>query len=352
MNKILSALCAAAMACMPLLAQQKVEITANNVRFRTAPSTTNSEVLGQLNKGDILTFKRHESDGKWIRVTNDEGILGYVSSQYARVIGEPAAPTPTASTIATPTADTTADGQASTTDEAPDAVTAATAPTAKAGTPIVPPFRMTTHKEGNKTYNVADINDVSKVYRPNAVKANCFFVISKQEFRLYVYEKVGTDTLLAAHYPVCYAKYPEGKTKTGDMRTPDCTIAHPFRISQIQNASSWAHDFKDGRGSFPAYGAWFMRLDLSKSDCAAGCRSNRSIGIHGSTGNAASVPGRDSEGCIRLRDADIKDLKERFSQVGTPVVVKAVNVGKYPFERRAQQKCSGYVQPTAGYKKY
>ena len=47
----------------------------------------------------------------------------------------------------------------------------------------------------------------------------------------------------------------------------------------------------------------------------------KGIGIHGSTNNEASVPGRDSEGCIRLRDSDLIVLHDRYAQVGTPVVI-------------------------------
>lgn len=212
------------------------------------------------------------------------------------------------------------------------------------------PFKMLSHTVGKKTYNVADIDDVSWVYREAPVKENCFAVISKQEFRLYVYEKVGKDTVLAAHYPVCYARYPEGKTKTGDMRTPDCSMKAPFYISQIANASSWKHDFKDGRGSIPAYGDWFIRLDLSKSNCPPAVKSNRSIGIHGCGGNGASVPGMDSEGCIRLRDKDIRDFKTRYAHVGMKIVVKPYAQAKLPFELKAEKKQTDYHYPVAGYK--
>lgn len=175
--------------------------------------------------------------------------------------------------------------------------------------------------------------DTARVYRAEAVASRCFFVISKHDYRLYVYEAVGGDTLLVAHYPICYAKNTGPKTRTGDMCTPECSLRKPARICQIQDASAWTHDFKDGRGAFRAYGAWFMRLDLSQSDCAAGCRHNRSIGIHGSTGNEPSVPGRDSEGCIRLRDADLLQLRERYARVGTKVVIKGIDEGKLSFEK-------------------
>lgn len=202
---------------------------------------------------------------------------------------------------------------------------------------------------GKKTYHVADIRDSARVYRWHPNKDNCFIVVSKQEFRLYVYEKVGGEILLAAHYPICYARNEGPKRKTGDMRTPECSYEHPATICQIKNASTWTHDFKDGRGAFPAYGAWFLRLDLSASDCDAGCRRNRSIGIHGSTGNEASVPGRDSEGCIRLRDADIKDLKERFVKVGMSVTIKGASQGKLDFEKEAERRCKGYKCASPGY---
>ena len=212
------------------------------------------------------------------------------------------------------------------------------------------PMKKQKAERGSKVYDVADIYDVSKIYRPDANPDYCFFVISKQEFRLYVYEVVNKDTLLAAHFPICYAKNPGPKTRTGDMSTPECSLQRPAIISQIRNSSSWAHDFKDGRGSFPAYGAWFMRLDLSKSDCHAGCRNNKSIGIHGSTGNRLSVPGRDSEGCIRLRDEDIKVLKTRFTTIGTRVVIKPVKASKLPFELRAEKKCKDYQHLKKGYR--
>ena len=195
---------------------------------------------------------------------------------------------------------------------------------------------------GQKVYHVSNTTDERAVYKAEGVNAqNCFIVISKQEFRLYVYEKVGRDTLLVAHYPVCYAKYADNKKKRGDMRTPESTMKKPFTISQIQDASGWKHDFHDGRGSVKAYGNWFMRLVTPP---------HTGIGIHGSTNNESSIPGQDSEGCIRLRDADIIHLKSNYARVGTKVVIKPIGQGKLPFELRAEQQLgSQYHSPQAGY---
>lgn len=212
------------------------------------------------------------------------------------------------------------------------------------------PMITVSSEKGDKTYKVADIYDEAFLYRKNVNKAKCFFVVSKQEFRLYVYEIVKRDTLLAATFPVCYALNKEDKTYRGDNCTPECSIEKPFLICNIQNSSNWRHDFKDGRGSFSAYGKWFMRLNLSKSDCNRGCRNNKSIGIHGCTGNERSIPGMDSEGCIRLRDNDLLLLRKYYAQIGTKVCIKPYDKGKYPFEIRAEQACTNYHSALKGYR--
>ena len=189
-----------------------------------------------------------------------------------------------------------------------------------------------------KQYHVYDCNDEGVVYKPNANPQNCFFVISKREFRIYVYEDLGGDINLVAHFPVCLAKNPGDKQRSGDGTTPVCAKRNgeyvPFTISQIAPASTWRHDFKDGRGNILAYGDWFMRLKLNGHPRVSG---NTSIGIHGSSSNALSVPGRDSEGCIRLRNADLNKLHS-FARVGTKVIIKPENAGKLPYELKAQEK--------------
>lgn len=195
-----------------------------------------------------------------------------------------------------------------------------------------------------KTYNVADITDESHLYKQDVNRDNCLIVISKREFRLYVYE-CGKDTTLVASFPVCYAKRPGPKTKEGDMSTPECNdLNDPIRISELNPASDWEHDFGDGRGKIKAYGDWFIRLKLTGS-----LAGNRSIGIHGSTNNESSVPGRDSEGCIRLRDADIITLHDLYAQVGQKVLIKGVSEKKLPFEEKAEKALGDqYIAPKPG----
>ena len=163
----------------------------------------------------------------------------------------------------------------------------------------------------------------------NIEKKNTFIVISKKEQRLYVYGKTAAgETVLMAKFPVCLSKNKGQKQRKGDMKTPSSPKGKPFYISMIQDASTWRHDFKDGRGNIKAYGHWFLRLETP---------GHKGIGIHGSTNNESSVPGRASEGCIRLLDNDIITLKKHFAYVGMPVTIQAEDAAPLPWEPRARQ---------------
>lgn len=159
-------------------------------------------------------------------------------------------------------------------------------------------------------------------------KGSAFIVISKKDLNLRVYDVVKGDTVLLKEFPVCLSKNKGNKQKKGDMKTPESPKGKPFSISQIQDASTWGHDFHDGRGNIKAYGHWFLRLVTP---------GHSGIGIHGSTNNESSVPGRASEGCIRLRDADIITLKEKYAYVGMPVIIKAENEGAYEWEKKVKK---------------
>lgn len=155
-------------------------------------------------------------------------------------------------------------------------------------------------------------------------KEKTFIVISKKDLTLSVYAPTEDgDTLLLTSYPVCLSKNLGNKERPGDCRTPESPADKPFHIKQIQNSSTWVHDFKDGRGPIPSYGNWFLRLETP---------GHSGIGIHGSTNNENSVPGRESEGCIRLHDADIDHLKTTYAYVGQPVIIKSEDQGNLPFE--------------------
>lgn len=165
---------------------------------------------------------------------------------------------------------------------------------------------------------------------PDKPTGTAWIVVSKREMTLSVYDRnaVG-DTVMVAQYPCCMGKNKGDKVKRGDMRTPESPSGKPFKITMIQDASTWKHDFKDGRGNIKAYGHWFLRLETP---------GHRGIGIHGSTNNENTVPGRASEGCIRLLDKDIITLKEHFAYVGMPVTVQAEDQAPMEWEERARNR--------------
>lgn len=136
-----------------------------------------------------------------------------------------------------------------------------------------------------------------------------FILVNKTEFKVYAIDATGK--ILAA-YPCALGKNRGQKEKEGDMKTPFGT----FTIDEIIDASSWTHDFKDGKGEIAgAYGPWFISLDtsnLSKGKWGG-------IGIHG-THDPNSIGTRVSEGCIRLTNNNIQKLKA-FANVGMKVVI-------------------------------
>ena len=183
--------------------------------------------------------------------------------------------------------------------------------------------------------SIADIDTISECVAeqvtempplPARPTGRAFIVISKKDLMLRVYDRnKGGDTILVAQYPCCMGKNLGNKQKRGDMRTTESPKGKPFKITMIQDASTWRHDFKDGRGNIKAYGHWFLRLETP---------GHSGIGIHGSTNNENTVPGRASEGCIRLLDKDIILLKEKYARVGMPVIVKGEEQGLLPFEEK------------------
>ena len=164
---------------------------------------------------------------------------------------------------------------------------------------------------------------------PAKPSGTAWIVISKKDLTLSVYDRNATgDTVIMAQFPCCMGKNKGNKMKRGDMRTPESPVGRPFKITMIQNSSTWKHDFHDGRGNIKAYGHWFLRLETP---------GHRGIGIHGSTNNEKSVPGRASEGCIRLLDKDIITLKEHFAYVGMPVTILAEEQAPFPWELRCRK---------------
>jgi len=127
-------------------------------------------------------------------------------------------------------------------------------------------------------------------------------IIDKSEYKLYLF-KEGKEIKT---YNVAIGKNPGQKQKVGDMTTP----TGEFTVDDIIDSSYWTHDFNDGNGEIKeAYGPWFISLETGWNG----------IGIHG-THNPSSIRTMASEGCIRMNNDEVAELKELIS-AGTKVVV-------------------------------
>ena len=131
-----------------------------------------------------------------------------------------------------------------------------------------------------------------------------FIVVDKQAFTLTLVDSTGAA--INQYGIACAINYGPKKVR-GDHKTPEGT----FKITQLLYAKGLSHDFGDGKGPVPeAYGPWFLRL---------GVPGFIDIGIHG-TPFPESIGSRATEGCIRMRNEDITDLKQRV-KVGTTVII-------------------------------
>lgn len=156
-----------------------------------------------------------------------------------------------------------------------------------------------------------------------------FIRIHKLSHRLELFEKGKASPIRT--YPCAVAKNTGDKRRAGDNTTPTSwgdvmdsipealpgisSAKIPFVVDEIVYAADWTHDFGDGRGEIAgAYGPWFISLNTGWDG----------IGIHG-THDPDSIGKNASEGCIRLRNEDVAQLKDLISKhdggIGVRVVI-------------------------------
>lgn len=129
-----------------------------------------------------------------------------------------------------------------------------------------------------------------------------YIIVSKEEMKMTVYDEKGMEML---KFPVaCGINYGQ-KQRAGDNRTPEGV----FSVVSKESAAHWTYDFGNGpvKG---AYGPLFIRLNTP---------GFKGIGIHG-THDESTVPGRETHGCIRLKNNDLVRLS-KFVKNGTLVIV-------------------------------
>lgn len=136
-------------------------------------------------------------------------------------------------------------------------------------------------------------------------------IVKKSDCILKAYQG---DSLMKV-FPVAVGRNQGDKQRRGDNRTPE----GEFVISKIHDSRSWVHDFGDGKGPIPGvYGPWFLRLDTGSDRTRSG-KTWTGIGFHG-THDPTSIGTMATEGCVRLRNEDLEELK-RLVSPGTPVTI-------------------------------
>ncbi|MBI4574905.1 MAG: L,D-transpeptidase [Planctomycetes bacterium] len=124
--------------------------------------------------------------------------------------------------------------------------------------------------------------------------------VVKDHYSLLLYRG---DELIKS-YPITIGANPDGDDKkaVGDHRTPE----GEFHVERVHDSTHWERPA--GRRS---YGPWFLRLATPPWS---------GIGIHG-TDEPEVIGAKGSQGCIRLFNSDLRELKALVG-VGTQVVVR------------------------------
>jgi hypothetical protein len=171
-------------------------------------------------------------------------------------------------------------------------------------TQVAPSDKDVVHK------NISGPNAVAeKKETDSAGSHNYSILIKKGEYKLYLLD----NGKILDSWKVALGKNPGQKQVSGDLKTPDGS----FLVDEIDDASSWSHDFGDGKGVIAnAYGPWFISLN---TDALSGGKWG-GIGIHG-THDLSSIGTRASEGCIRLNNENLIKLV-KYIKVGSKVTIE------------------------------
>ncbi|MDR1885510.1 MAG: L,D-transpeptidase, partial [Synergistaceae bacterium] len=127
----------------------------------------------------------------------------------------------------------------------------------------------------------------SRIPKPGRSAPGTVVMIDKKNYKLSVLRNGAT----LKEYDVAVGKNTGDKKRRGDMRTPE----GEFKVQQFHDASSWGHDFGDGKGKIKgAYGPLFIRLRTPPWS---------GIGIHG-THDPLSIGNNVTEGCVRMKNEE------------------------------------------------
>lgn len=168
-----------------------------------------------------------------------------------------------------------------------------------------PPEEQVQAKESNPLVpqtmpQVTDVALARANRQPRYITNGHYILIIKSQHLLAHY----FDGELQNTYPVAVGAGKGDKTENWQNMTPE---GH-FMANRFHDSRGWF--FKQNRTP-GVYGPWFIGILMEKSG-SFGNKNWTGIGIHG-TNNEKSIGKHVSHGCIRMKNKDITELKERVA---------------------------------------
>ncbi len=165
-------------------------------------------------------------------------------------------------------------------------------------------WRMLMRLNGIKNANKISIGQTLKV-----PTSTFHAVVSKGEYRLYLYAGEGSDRVLVACYPVGLGEF--NSTPSGAfMLKPGSKLVNP----EWRNPRT-GEFFKSNDPKNPIGERWIGLQGVDESNSKA-----TSYGIHG-TVDPASIGKQASMGCVRMSDSDVEVVYEALTEPNSTIVI-------------------------------
>lgn len=147
--------------------------------------------------------------------------------------------------------------------------------------------------------------------------------VDAAQSRLYLLEREGSGWRTVVDHPVSLGKAGVDKFREGDARTP-------LGVYQITS--------RLGRPALdPFYGDGALTLDYPNALDRHQGRTGSRIWIHGSPRDDVLRPARDTDGCVVLPNAALRDLMARVANHTTPVLIAPTLTWQAPDDLAAQR---------------
>lgn len=150
-------------------------------------------------------------------------------------------------------------------------------------------------------------------------------VVEKSRARLILYAGGEDGPRRVKSYPCSVGRVPGDKSRPGDQKTP--------------SGIYWIEEFVPGRRLPPRYGMGALVLNYPNFFDRLRKRRGDGIWIHGTAEGDRIKKPRNTDGCVVIRDEDLRDLLSRVRILETPVIIRKrigwVDRGHWQRQRRS-----------------